>query len=433
MEQTASAKFYTVSEINGIIKSLLENNPRLNNIWVKGEIYNLTYHSSGHIYFTLKDDSSTISAVFFRYANKNLKFKLEEGMKVLAYCGISAFEKRGSYQLNVIQVRPEGIGELQKRIEQLKNRLTEEGIFDPARKSKLPFLPKRIGIVTSPTGAAVRDIIKVALRRYPNIEIIIAPAKVQGEDAPESIVAAIEELNKPEWMIDVIIAGRGGGSFEDLLAFNEEMVVRAFADSRVPIISAVGHQIDHPLCDDAADMSAPTPSAAAEIIVPVKGDIVNEIEYFKIRMSNYITRTFSQNKISLQNIVNKRVFKNPFEILNIRQMTLSDIENRMTYSMKNRISAMKEKFLKIPDIPKLHKKIVVQKRHDFELAVQKINALSPLNIMSKGYSIVFDRNKSVINSVKKLKQGDKVNIRFMDGTSHAVIDSVVEGEIDGKK
>ncbi|MCL2156051.1 MAG: exodeoxyribonuclease VII large subunit [Leptospirales bacterium] len=426
MEQMSSESFYTVAEINGIIKSLLENNPHLNNIWVKGEVYNLTYHSSGHIYFTLKDDSSTISAVFFRYANKNLKFKLEEGMKILAYCGISLFEKRGSYQLNVIQVRPEGIGELQKRIEQLRKKLSEEGLFDESRKASLPFLPKRIGIVTSPTGAAVRDIIKVVLRRYPNIEIVIAPAKVQGDDAPASIVAAIEELNNPKWMIDVIIAGRGGGSFEDLIAFNEEIVVRAFADSRVPVISAVGHQIDHPLCDDAADASAPTPSVAAEMAVPVKSDIVNEIEYFKIRMSNYITRIFSQNKMSLQNIASKRVFKNPFEILNIRQMTLSDIENRMTYSMKNRVSAMKERFLKITDISQLQKNILTQKRHDFELIVQKINTLSPLNIMSKGYSIVFDSNRSVIGSIKKLKQGDKVSIKFIDGTSHAVIDSVID-------
>ncbi|MCL1833954.1 MAG: exodeoxyribonuclease VII large subunit [Leptospirales bacterium] len=418
----SNVSFYTVAEINGLIKSLVENHPRLNNIWVKGEVYNLTYHSSGHIYFTLKDDASTISAVFFRYANKNLKFKLEEGMKILAYGGITLFDKRGNYQLNIVQVRPEGIGELQKRIEQLRNRLSQEGIFDKARKSPLPFLPKRIGIVTSPTGAAVRDIIKVALRRYPNIEIIIAPAKVQGEGAAESIAAAIEELNKPEWKIDLIIAGRGGGSFEDLISFNEEIVVRAFADSRAPIISAVGHQIDHPLSDDAADLSAPTPSAAAEIAVPVKSDIVDEIEYFKIRMSNCITRLLSQNKISLQNIESKRVFKNPFEILNIRQMTLSDVENRMTYSMKNRVSAMKEKFLKIADIHSLQKNILVQKSHDFELLVQKINALSPLNIMSRGYSIVFDSNKSVISSVKKLKRGERVNIKFIDGSAGAVID-----------
>jgi exodeoxyribonuclease VII large subunit len=345
-------------------------------------------------------------------------------MKILAYGGITLFDKRGSYQFNVTQARPEGIGELQKRIEQLRKKLSEEGIFDKSRKMKLPFLPKRIGIVTSPTGAAVRDIIKVALRRYPNIEIIIAPAKVQGEDAPLSIAAAIKELNKPEWKIDLIIAGRGGGSFEDLLPFNEEIVVRAFAESKIPIISAVGHQIDHPLSDDAADIYAPTPSAAAEIAVPVKSDIASEVEYLKIRMSNYITRMFSQNKMSLHNTISKRVFKNPFEILNIRQMTLSDVENRMTYSMKNSVSAMKEEFLKIIDINQLQKKILIQKRHGFEMTVQKINNLSPLNIMSRGYSIVFDNNKSVINSIDKLKQGDRVNIKFIDGTSGAIIDSV---------
>ncbi len=200
-------------------------------------------------------------------------------MSIFAFGGVTVFEKRGSCQFNVAAVRLEGEGELQKRIEQLKKKLTAEGIFDQARKRPLPFLPKRIGIVTSPTGAALRDIIKVALRRFPNIEIVLAPAKVQGDDAAQTIVRGIEELNRPEHRIDVIIAGRGGGSFEDLMPFNEESVVRAFCKSPVPIVSAVGHQIDHPLCDDAADVAAPTPSAAAEIVVPVKQDLFNEINY----------------------------------------------------------------------------------------------------------------------------------------------------------
>lgn len=424
MEQEVKPRFYTVAEINGLVKSEVENNPYLSSVWVKGEIYNLTYHSSGHIYFTLKDDNASISAVFFRYANKNLKFRLEEGMKVLVSGGITVFEKRGSYQLNVLQARPEGAGELQKRIEQLRKKLAEEGIFDQSRKRELPFLPSRLGVVTSPTGAAVRDIIKVALRRYPNIEIIIAPAKVQGDGAPDSIVTAINELNKSEWNIDVIIAGRGGGSFEDLMAFSEEKVVRAFAGSGVPIISAVGHQIDHPLCDDAADVAAPTPSAAAEIAVPVKADIKNEIEYLNMRMYGSLSNRYTKYQTSLQNIVSKKVFRDPYEILNSRQMVLSDIENRMLYRMKQRVSSLREEFLMLPDINILRKNILVSKKHSLEMLVQNLNNLSPLNIMLRGYSIVIDRNNKIIKSVEKLKHGDNVEIRFADGRAGAVIESV---------
>jgi len=416
--------FYTVSGINALIRSEVENNPLLGNVWVKGEVYNLTYHSSGHIYFTLKDDSASISAVFFKYANKNLKFRLEDGMKVLVSGGITVFEKRGSYQLNVLSVRPEGEGELQKRIEQLKKKLAAEGIFDQSKKKELPFLPARLGVVTSPTGAAVRDIIKVALRRYPNIEIIIAPAKVQGDDAAETIAAAIRELNKPVWKIDLIIAGRGGGSFEDLMPFNEEVVIRAFADSIVPVISAVGHQIDHPLCDDAADAAAPTPSAAAELAVPVKSDLVDEIEYFKTRMTNSLLNTYSGYSTALKNLVSKRIFRDPYEILNSRQMMLADIESRMINLMKHRVSSEKEKILRLPDIYRLQKKLLVQKKHDLELLVQNLNSLSPLNIMIRGYSIVIDKNKKIIKSVEKLKQGDNIEIRLADGHAGAVINSV---------
>lgn len=424
MEYEVKPRFYTVAEINGLVKSEVESNPSLSNVWVKGEVYNLTYHSSGHIYFTLKDDSASLSAVFFKYANKNLKFRLEDGMKVLVFGGITVFEKRGSYQLNVLSARPEGAGELQKRIEQLKKKLSAEGLFDPSGKRELPFLPARLGIVTSPTGAAVRDIIKVALRRYSNIEIIIAPAKVQGDDAAATIAAAIRELNRPEWNIDVIIAGRGGGSFEDLMPFNEEAVVRAFAGSRVPIISAVGHQIDHPLCDDAADAAAPTPSAAAELAVPVKSDLIDEIEYLKTRISNSLTNNYLNYKTALKNIITKKIFRDPYEILNSRQMLLADMESRMINEMKHRVSSEREKLLRLPDIYRLQKKFLVQKKHDLELLIQNLNNLSPLNIMSRGYSIVLDKNKSLIKSVEKISNGDTVEIKFADGSASAVINSV---------
>jgi len=424
MEINSEVQFYTVTEINRLIKFELEENPRFNNIWIRGEIYNLTYHSSGHIYFTLKDDGAVISAVFFRYANKNLKFRLEEGMSVLVYGGLTVFEKRGSYQFNVLSVRPEGAGELQKRIEQLKQKLAKEGVFDQDRKRPLPFLPKRLGVATSPTGAAVRDIIKVALRRFPNIEIIIAPAKVQGDDAPVSISRAITELNRPELNIDVIIAGRGGGSFEDLFAFNEEIVVRAFFNSRVPIISAVGHQIDHPLCDDAADVAAPTPSAAAEIAVPQKKDLSDEITYLHNRISTALMNSYSRDKTRLKNIISKKVFRDPYEIVNLRGMLLNEMENRIALSMKHIISGKKEKFLSLPDIAQIEKNFVRQLRHKFEMKVQAIHNLSPLAVMSRGYSIVTGSNDIIIKSVENITEGDSLSIRFSDGRVTADVASV---------
>lgn len=426
MTDEKKPKLLTVSQLNAIIKSELENNPGLNSIWVTGEIYNLTYHSSGHIYFTLKDNTSSIQAVFFRHANKSLKFRLEEGMSILVYGGITVFDKRGSYQFNVFQAKPEGTGELQKRIEQLKKKLSEEGIFDPSKKKKLPFLPMRIGIVTSPTGAAVRDIIKVALRRYSNIELVIAPAKVQGDNAPESIAFGIETLNRPEYNIDLIIAGRGGGSFEDLMPFNEEIVIRAFYNSRLPIISAVGHQIDHPLCDDAADVAAPTPSAAAEIAIPQKSDLLDEIEYLMMRITRAVATGREMKRSWLTAVTSKKIFRDPYEVINIREMLTEDVENRLAASMKGIIASSKERTLRIPDIYMLENRIITGKKHAFEMKLQAINKLSPLAIMSRGYSIVTDRKNKLIKSVEKIKEGSIIEIKFADGYAGATVNSVVK-------
>lgn len=421
-------EFFTVSEITKHLKNEIENHPGFTSIWVKGEIYNLTYHSSGHIYFTIKDDDAQLSAVFFRYANKNMKFKLEQGMSVLLFGGLTVFEKRGSYQMNVLQARPDGAGELQKRIEQLKKKLEEEGIFDASSKKKLPLLPKRIGVVTSPTGAAIRDILKVALRRYPNIEIILAPAIVQGEGAAPTIAAAIKELNKPERKIDVIIAGRGGGSFEDLMPFNEEVVVRAFYNSRVPIISAVGHQIDHPLSDDAADTAAPTPSAAAEIAVPLKSDLADEVNYHYSRIEGALLRQVRESATTYKNIISKKVFRTPLDMINSRSMLLDEMESRLAAVMKRGISGKREKFLMLPDINRLQKSLISIKKHKFQMALHGIEKMSPLNIMKRGYSIAEDYNGTVIKSVENVKAEDKIEIRLNDGRIKTTVDSVIKGE-----
>lgn len=423
---------YSVSDITGILKQLIESTPQLNGVWVKGEISNLTYHSSGHIYFSLKDEGAVIQAVFFKHANKHLDFKLEEGMSVVVFGGVTVFEKRGSYQFIVYKIRKEGLGELLQKIEKLKEKLYKEGLFAPERKKPLPVLPKRIGVVTSPTGAAIRDIIKVAMRRFPNIEIILAPAKVQGEGAVASIVTGIQELNNPRWDVDVIIAGRGGGSFEDLMAFNEEAVVRAFASSRVPIISAVGHQIDHPLSDLAADVAAPTPSAAAEIAVPVKADLMAAINNYAMRVSrrlSLICESFA-NRIAL--ITRRRVFQNPMSLVENFELTLSDTENRLQSLMQKRITEIKERVSRIKDLELMIKNRLQNYWHIYMMQASKLEHLSPVSVLKRGYSITL-KDSQVVSSIQKIQTGDSVRVVVYDGSIQCDVQSVSEEVSFGKK
>ena len=423
----------TVSECAQIVKRRIEGAPDLTSIWVRGEISNITYHSSGHIYFTLKDPNAILQAVFFKSVNRGLKFKLEEGLAIIAFGSITTYEKRGNYQMVVAEVSLEGIGALQKQIEQLKKKLSAEGLFDPARKRKIPVLPKRIGVVTSPTGAAFRDILKVALRRYPTIEIILAPAKVQGDDAAATIVRGIEELNRPEWGIDVIIAGRGGGSFEDLMPFNEEPVVRAFATSRIPVISAVGHQIDHPLSDDAADMYAPTPSAAAELAVPVKSDLTAEIDMLHDKALAALEKRIERDRNRIGNVLARRVFAEPSHIVYMKEIELSDIKNRMVLSLKDMISDARARMSAVPDITKEIRGIVERKRNALAVSASSVESLSPLGVIARGYAVAIDSEKKVVKSVKSVRTGDTISLYLSDGKADCEILSLHEGVTLGKE
>lgn len=426
-------RVYTVAELTRSIKRTLEGRADFNNLWVKGEIFNLTVHSSGHIYFNLRDNDAVISAVFFRHANRNLDFRLKEGMNVLALGSITVYEKRGSYQINVSMVKQEGLGDLQKRIEMLKQKLAAEGVFSPERKRTIPFLPGRLGIATSPTGAAVQDIIKVALRRYPTIGIVIAPAVVQGVEAPVSIARAIEELNRPEYGIDCIIAGRGGGSFEDLMPFNEEIVVRAFYNSRVPIISAVGHQIDHPLCDDAADMFAPTPSAAAELAVPLKEDLNGEIEYLMIRITNAVGSLLRDLNTRVEGIRSRRIFRDPFEIVNRKEQMLTDMLNQMLSSLKDKVSSGKSRLLSIPDIRMIIKNLINTKKHSYIMALKAMEQLSPMAVLQRGYAIAQDDEGSLIRSVADTEVDSLIRLLLSDGSLQCSVNSIQHGGSNGKE
>lgn len=417
---------YTVSELTSIIKNRLESDENLIDVWVVGEISNLNYHTSGHIYFSLKDEYALISAAFFKHQNRKLSFILEDGMKVLIRGSINVYEKRGSYQLIVYEVKPEGIGELQKRIEQLKQKFLAEGIFDPKRKRKLPLLPKCLGVVTSPTGAAIRDIIKVARKRYPNLRILISPAQVQGADAAASIARAIELINRPEFGVDVIIAGRGGGSFEDLMPFNEEIVVRAFYNSRVPIVSAVGHQIDHPLCDDAADAFAPTPSAAAEMCIPVKSHLVDEIEYCISRLYSSIISKIRELHTKLEHLTHKRIFLHPQLILQSRAIRLADNEKKLFSAIKHSLSNFKFRLSSLPSLSALVKSLLKDKQYSFYMVLQSLEKLSPLANLRRGYSIVTNENGKIIRSIKDTSIGETVTIEIMDGNLKSTITSLNE-------
>ncbi len=423
---------YSVSEITRLLKKSIEGNPEFTSVWIKGELSNVTYHSSGHIYFTLKDEQAVLSSAFFKYANKGLSFRLEEGMSVLSLGSFTVYEKRGSYQFIVAQMRLEGIGELLKRIEQLKKKLLDEGALDPARKKVKPFLPRRLGVVTSPTGAAIRDIIKVAMRRFPNIEIVLAPAKVQGADAAVSIIRGIEELNRPVHSIDVIICGRGGGSFEDLLPFNEEAVVRSILASRVPVISAVGHQIDHPLSDDAADYAAPTPSAAAEIAVPMKSELTAEIDYLSIRAQTALSSRMAYLSNMLSGIAGLRCFRNPREIVTMRELSLVDLEQKMTSALKDRVAAGRQRLLALPDLYRLWRTETRGRRSRLDVAWGAVEKLSPRGVLRRGYSLATDTRGRIIKSVRTVKPGEAIGVALADGSMGCTVNTI-QREVRGGK
>ncbi len=367
--ESQSQHIFTVSELTSKIKNLLEES--FPSVWVEGEVSNCRMPSSGHIYFTLKDEQSQLNAVFFRGANQRIKFKIEDGLKVLALGNISVYQRRGDYQLIVGLLQPRGIGELQLAFEQLKRRLQKEGLFAPEHKKPIPLFPRRIGIVTSPTGAAIRDIINVINRRFHQVEILINPVKVQGEGAGEEIADAIDEFNEMGDM-DVLIVGRGGGSIEDLWAFNEEIVARAIYNSNIPVISAVGHEIDFVISDFVADLRAPTPSAAAELVVGEMKQIIQKIRDFQARIISALTNNLSLYK-----------------------QEIDDFSESMDRTCS----------------------------HILELAIQrtsnlsgKLNMLSPLATLSRGYSYTLKLpQRTLITDTRKVKPHDKVEVKLAKG------------------
>jgi len=398
--ETTSRKL-TVSELTHEIKFLLETSIPV--VWVEGEISNFKHHSSGHIYLTLKDELAQIPCVMWRSRNAGLFFTPQDGMKVLAQGQVTVYEKRGAYQLDILQLKPAGVGELQLAFEQLKRKLKAEGLFEEHHKQPIPFFPERIGIVTSPTGAALHDMITVIHRRNPGVEIILRPVKVQGEGAATEIVAAISELND-FGEVDLIIVGRGGGSIEDLWAFNEEAVARAIFHSKIPIISAVGHEVDFCISDFVADLRAPTPSVAAELAVPDTHELAQHLRMLREQAISRITDKIQSYWEQLKQINTSYGFRRPADLIQQYYQRLDELYNSLSKSMVHYLLLQNER------LNALHKNLLT---------------LNPTAILARGYSICFDpKTGTVIKSVQQLKPEDTIKIQFHQGKALSEIKQI---------
>lgn len=381
---------YSVSVLNETIRSLLVNDPRLREVWVRGEISNLKKHSSGHYYFTLKDRGSQISCVSFRQTNRGLKFDPEDSMAVIVYGSVDVYTVRGQYQLKVMDMRPDGIGEMFKAFERLKKKLEAEGLFEQSRKRPIPRFPAKIGISTSPTGAAVHDIINVLSRRYP-VNVLLAPCLVQGDAAAQSIADSIELLNRTD--ADVIIVGRGGGSLEDLWPFNEEVVARAIFNSRIPIVSAVGHETDYTIADFTADLRAPTPSAAAELVVPDRIELKRFMESMFQRLEYAMDHKIMDLNVRLDRASESMRSEKLQEMIDQRYQRIDELVTAMEKDVKYDLGS-KEMLLKA--------------------LAGRMNAVNPLNTLARGYCIAMSDN-FVVKSVNDVKVGSRLDLRVTDG------------------
>ena len=402
MNNTGKEKhIYTVSELTKYIRAILEDS--FPSLWVEGEISNHTLHSSGHMYFSLKDAGSVVQCAMFQRANAKLKFKPKDGMKVICFGKISVYEPRGSYQFIIEEVEPKGIGALQLQFQQLKERVHKEGLFDQSHKVPIPHLPTKIGIVTSPTGAAIRDILNIARRRFSNVGIIINPVRVQGEGSKDEIAVAIRQFNKLK-NIDVMIVTRGGGSLEDLWAFNEEVVARAIYDSEIPVISAVGHEIDFTIADFVADLRAPTPSAAAELVIPKKEDLKNLIDTGTARLKNALANKLEMLAQRLMSLRESYVLRQPLNIVIQYEQMIDDLRKDMAIRIDH--------FLKM-------------RSESFNHLAEKLEVLSPLAILSRGYSITTRLpGGGIIKDSKSLKKGDLVETKLGQGKFTSKVEEI---------
>ncbi len=446
------ADILTVSQLTRQVKLLLENS--VGRVWLTGEISNWRAVASGHAYFTLKDASSEISAVMFRGRLSQLRFRPDNGLEVVVCGTVTVYEKRGNYQIVCEEMQPKGVGALQLAFERLRRKLSEEGLFDEAHKKPLPLLPRRIGVVTSPTGAAIRDILNVIHRRFGNVHIVLYPARVQGDEAAEEIVEGIRTLD--DYGVDVMIVGRGGGSLEDLWCFNEEAVVRAVYEARTPIISAVGHEIDFTLCDFAADVRAPTPSAAAELVVREQEVLLQRIRQSRAQVTKAFERRVEQWRGRLDRAASGYVLRRPEELVRQRRQRTDELRMRIEACIHARMTVEKTRLERAERTLLLHSPLarvhraretfaVLRQRmeHAAANAVQRtrsqlgpllaqLDALSPLAILSRGYALAWKLpERALVRDARQLQPGDSVYLKFGSGSATAAVEEVAENGREG--
>ena len=395
----------SVSQLNRYIKMNFDADENLANIFISGEISNFTNHyRTGHLYFTLKDDSAAVRAVMFNSSAKRLKFMPEDGMKVIARGRVSVYEASGQYQLYVDDMQPDGVGALNLAYEQLKEKLQKEGLFSELHKKPLPPYPEKVGVITSPTGAAVRDIINVLGRRFPYAEIVFCPVLVQGDGAHLQLTDAVNLFNS-ERAADVIIIGRGGGSIEDLWEFNDEGLARAVYNSDIPVISAVGHETDFTICDFVADMRAPTPSAAAELAVPDANELQYALSALKNRMFLNVSSGIADRRSRLEYLTSKGALKSPDEMLSNRSQRLDTAFSKMLSSYENRIGGKKVEFIS---------------------TATALSKLDPMSVLMRGFAFVSDKSGKNVYSSQALAKGDKINVRFHDGSAVCEVKEITQ-------
>ncbi len=413
-------EYITISELNHYIKGVMDDNIFLNRVYLKGEISNFKAHTRGHLYFTLKDEGSRLNAVMFSYQANTLKFVPTDGMKVLVCGKISVYEATGNYQIYVESMEQDGLGNLYIEFEKLKKKLAAEGLFDPDKKQKIPKVPRKIGIVTASTGAAIRDILTTIKRRFPICETILFPSLVQGADAAKDIVKKIEIANTYD--IDTLIVGRGGGSIEDLWPFNEEIVARAIYNSKVPIISAVGHEIDFTIADFVADLRAPTPTAAAELAVPNIDTINNYLENAVNRSTLSINNLIDTKKQTLNSFMTSYILKKPTAMYEIKEQNLDYLIDNLNKEMKKILDNVNIRLFKsINSYVITNPEILYKyKQQNLEHIVNKLDVLNPMNTLKRGYAII-KKDEKVISDSQKLKKDDIINISLRNGQIKANI------------
>ena len=402
--QTQSAAF-SVTELTAYIRQLFELDDILGRLRVWGELSNFRRHHSGHCYFTIKDTGASLRCVMFRSRAMGLKFIPKDGMQVRLTGKVSVYERDGNYQLYVDSMQPEGLGDLSVAFAKLREKLLAEGLFDESRKQRIPFIPKAVGVVTSPTGAALRDIVSVAKRRHPGIPIVLVPAQVQGEEAPEQIVRAIKLLDKSN-RVDVIVIGRGGGSIEELWAFNDERVVRAVAAAKTPIVSAVGHQTDFSLSDFAADLRAATPSQAAELVVPDRLELYRRLAAAQRRLNQALRHRLLKRRLRLERCLQSSLFRRPRELLRDRAQLLDQLTDRLGNAMQ---------------------KVLTEKQQRLNMADKKLNLLNPWGVLQRGYSVVRRPNGDIISTAESVNSGETLDVWLHKGRLAVQVTRVSKG------